>query len=335
MLDREREIGQPYSSVVHVPESIDIEVTGRCEFNCPKCWGSKPCNYERELTAKQWKRIFEKFDDYSDVSYVDRVVITGGEPLLRKDLPEIIDYISDDDNRYITLSTTGIDRYKNLERILNKLSAIGIPIDGPSPEINSFWRSHKKLSDGGLSIAVQVLKMAQISNPELDTTVRTLINHKNINYISKIPDFLESSGIDTSKLSWHLYELNSRTATNDPFITGIITSTNSIGSFAHDPASFQEEIFKAGEKFNQVIIKKMGQAAGRNFFINPGGECRSVTFSKSRNALIERSYGNLRSEFNDTLDMLNSDCDIMTALSSDASFYLKGYDEVENIYNLD
>ena len=335
MLYHDREIGQPYSSTVHIPESIDIEVTGRCEFDCPKCWGSKPdCN--RDLTAKQWLRVFKKLDNYSDVSFVERVVITGGEPLLRKDLPEIIEGLSDNGDRYITLSTTGIDRHNMLKQVLGRLGTIGIPIDGPSPEVNSLWRYHSSLADGGLSTSLEALKLTQNfnSNPDLETVIRTLVHHGNVNYVSEIPKFLEKSGIDISKLVWNLYELNSRGLVKDSFVTDIITSTESIASFKSGPEQFQQEIHKAGSKFKQVVIKKMGNAAGRNFIINPSGECRSVTFSKFKNALIEKVYGNIHSDSKNTLDLLNDDHDTITALSSDAALYLDGYCP-DDLYDLD
>lgn len=312
MSERKREIPKP----IYIPNVIDIEVTGKCEFSCEGCWGSKPENYDKELTARQWAKVFQKLDD-TFWDHTDRVVITGGEPLLRKDLIDIINGLTEtDDDRFISLSTTGLDRFNQLVNIINKLDSIGIPIDGPSAEINSIWRKHQTINDSGLKNAVDTLKFIQESKPNLQTSVRTLIHPRNINQIPEIPDFLEKSGIDISRLRWILYELNGRLKLPGQPDRLVPSGARSLHQNGID--GFNQEIQNSGKKFNEVIIRHLGNIAGRNFIINPSGECRGVIKSESKDYLIEEPFGNIHKNFKDTIENFNLDIKTAALFSSGA-----------------
>jgi radical SAM protein with 4Fe4S-binding SPASM domain len=68
---------------------IDIELTERCNNNCIHCYINKPANdrecMRREMSTAQVKDILQQAADLGKV----RLLITGGEPLLRKDFTEI------------------------------------------------------------------------------------------------------------------------------------------------------------------------------------------------------------------------------------------------------
>ena len=320
MSERQHEMPKP----IYIPNVIDIEVTGKCEFNCQGCWGSKPETYEKELTARQWARVFEKLDE-TFWDHTNRVVITGGEPLLRKDLTEIIDGLTKTDNkRFISLSTTGLDRFNQLAKIIDKIDSIGLPIDGPSAEINSIWRKHPTITDGGLKNSIDTLKFIQQSKPNLQTSIRTLIHPENINQITQIPEFLEESGIDTSRLRWLLYELNNRVKTPGGYDK--LVSSDSTSSYKYGPEKFSQEIQLAGKRFDEVAIRRLGNIAGRNFIINPNGECRAVINSESGKELIEKEFGNIHKDFNETIENLNMDIETLgifsvTAFNSPEYFF--------------
>jgi len=285
-----------------VPNVIDIEVTGNCEFNCPGCWGSKPSHDNKELTTKQWLKIFEKIDDYSFFDSNERVVITGGEPLLRNDLIEIIDGLSGND-RQISLSTTGLDRHNLLKRAIGKLSTIGIPIDGSSPEINSSWRRHNIMPDGGLNTSLDALRLIQENTPDLYTSVRTLVHHENVNKIAEIPEFLTKSGIDIARLRWILYELNERKITPNKFPR--LVSTKATEYFAAGSNDFEPSMEYSGRGFQEVVVRTIGKMAYRNFIINPSGETRAIVPSSSCDESIEIEFGNLHKDFRNTMKSFN------------------------------
>jgi radical SAM protein with 4Fe4S-binding SPASM domain len=73
------------------PVWVQLEVTGRCNLDCEFCYykGIRSHIRGEELTLQQIKTIIDKTAD----AEVFRVQITGGEPFLRPDLYEIIEYI--------------------------------------------------------------------------------------------------------------------------------------------------------------------------------------------------------------------------------------------------
>ncbi len=72
-----------------LPISGTFELTSRCNFDCPMCYVHRSQNdtkaAARELTAEQWIAIARKARDRGMVF----VLLTGGEPFVRKDFFEI------------------------------------------------------------------------------------------------------------------------------------------------------------------------------------------------------------------------------------------------------
>jgi len=71
------------------PLSASIELTERCNLNCVHCFINQPaadkCARSTELDTTAWKRILDQMAEAGALF----VLMTGGEPLLRKDFAEI------------------------------------------------------------------------------------------------------------------------------------------------------------------------------------------------------------------------------------------------------
>lgn len=76
-----------------VPVSGTFELTSNCNFNCPMCYVHGSCKKQEELSAKEWLSLAEEVKKAGTLF----LLLTGGEPLLRKDFEEI----------YVTLSKMG------------------------------------------------------------------------------------------------------------------------------------------------------------------------------------------------------------------------------------
>lgn len=74
-----------------MPVSGNFELTARCNFNCPMCYVHLSSEQVRqrggELSAKQWLEIAEAARNRGMIF----ALLTGGEPLVRKDFFEIYD----------------------------------------------------------------------------------------------------------------------------------------------------------------------------------------------------------------------------------------------------
>jgi MoaA/NifB/PqqE/SkfB family radical SAM enzyme len=76
-----------YSAFEIQPSSCNIMLTNRCNLKCMMCrqWKEEP---KKELDTDEWKAIISDLNKNG----IMNLHFTGGEPLLRKDLPELIKY---------------------------------------------------------------------------------------------------------------------------------------------------------------------------------------------------------------------------------------------------
>jgi len=89
---------------VNPPLWLLAELTYRCPLQCPYC--SNPLDFARqdqELTTEQWIEVFRQARAMGSV----QIGFSGGEPLTRKDLPELI-RAARDLGFYTNLITSGI-----------------------------------------------------------------------------------------------------------------------------------------------------------------------------------------------------------------------------------
>jgi MoaA/NifB/PqqE/SkfB family radical SAM enzyme len=100
----------------------------RCNLRCVHCYsGSRDRRYEGELSTDEGKALIEDLADFG----VPVILFSGGEPLLR---PDILELIAGARNRGVrsVLSTNGTLITPQLARELRRLdlSYVGISFDG-------------------------------------------------------------------------------------------------------------------------------------------------------------------------------------------------------------
>ena len=86
----------------YFPFNGQIELTYRCDLNCVHCYCKGSEDKDRELTAKEWKKILDALQEEGCLN----LCLTGGEPLIRKDFLEIYSYAKSK-GFIITLFTNG------------------------------------------------------------------------------------------------------------------------------------------------------------------------------------------------------------------------------------
>jgi MoaA/NifB/PqqE/SkfB family radical SAM enzyme len=74
-----------YEAVISQPVSAGCIVTGECNLRCGFCYGNFESLPRDQITAQDWAKIFINLRSLG----LMRVDLSGGEPTLRPDLPEI------------------------------------------------------------------------------------------------------------------------------------------------------------------------------------------------------------------------------------------------------
>jgi MoaA/NifB/PqqE/SkfB family radical SAM enzyme len=91
--------------IPNLPLEGQIDLTYRCNNNCRHCWLWLPENdkvIEKELSFVEIRGLVDEARELG----CQRWLISGGEPMLRPDFPEIFDYLTKKAISY-TLNTNG------------------------------------------------------------------------------------------------------------------------------------------------------------------------------------------------------------------------------------
>ncbi len=112
---------------------LRVSVTERCNLRCTYCRAEEgDCPKERELTADEFTRIVSVFADLG----IKKVRLTGGEPLLRKDIMKIIKNISVIEGIRDLSMTTNAQQLNGRARLLRSagLNRVNISMDSLKPD---------------------------------------------------------------------------------------------------------------------------------------------------------------------------------------------------------
>ena len=108
-----------------LPLRYFFELTHLCNLNCPYCYVGENRKKE-ELTTDEWLSVINQIPFYSFITLV------GGEPLIRKDFCEILEYASKKVLRKVNVVTNGvlIDEKIISSFIKSKMLLLSVSLDG-------------------------------------------------------------------------------------------------------------------------------------------------------------------------------------------------------------
>ncbi len=177
----ERDIAQSFfNGRVSAPFKVICEVTYRCNAKCIHCYAPTPHPYRiTELTLKEWKKVF---DDISDMGAF-RAIFTGGEPLLRDDLFEMVEYVHNL-GLAATLETNGsLLNRKTIEKLVNAgINVISISLNRSTPHDYDKFSGYKGLFNKVID-DFRILK-----DYSVDTAVFATVTKVNMKDIPEIID---------------------------------------------------------------------------------------------------------------------------------------------------
>jgi MoaA/NifB/PqqE/SkfB family radical SAM enzyme len=243
-----------------------IAVNRKCPFNCWYCSaGNSPDN---ELGLNDIDRIIEIFKNWG----VSTIVFTGGEPLLRNDIDELILKYSKDLSFVILTSGYGLnqERARRLKR--NGLFAISISLDHYEKKINDRNRG----VDGAFEIALNAIKNAKDAG--LYTVIQTVVTDALIqnNSIKRFINFVEKLDAD------ELFLL-------EPLCTGRLFDTKRQIFLKEDKINMLKSLHSRSDKTNGTLKiitsshiedpEKYGCGAGtQHIYVDTNGELWPCNF---------------------------------------------------------
>lgn len=151
-------------------KTVIFEVTNRCNLHCIHCCNNSDIKSDFELSTDQIFKIL----NFVIINQPSMVTITGGEPLVRADFLDIIQYLRSKYNGKISLMTNGIlISSNNVSHIIRNIDEVNISIDGVDEKTTDKIR--------GKGVFNKVLKAVKVlqNNGFTNITLSIVLGDKN------------------------------------------------------------------------------------------------------------------------------------------------------------
>lgn len=125
-----------------------LQVTARCQADCEHCSASRHKHKGKtELTTDQWKSVISQTEDCGVVN----IVFTGGEPLLRSDIFELIEWVRKDQANAMMFTNGLLLTQDNVKKLVDAgLFSLNVSIDSPDPEAHDRLRRVPRCFERGI-----------------------------------------------------------------------------------------------------------------------------------------------------------------------------------------
>ncbi len=157
---------------------LRVSVTERCNFRCQYCMPDKPFSWAPRENLLSFEDLFLFIKAAIDEG-IDKIRITGGEPLLRTDLDGFIKMISDYKNDIdLALTTNGYLLPQTAQKLKDAgLNRLNISLDSLKPEVahqiaqkdvlKDVLKGIEKALEVGLKVKINMVPLRGINDREI------------------------------------------------------------------------------------------------------------------------------------------------------------------------
>ncbi|MBM4284636.1 MAG: SynChlorMet cassette radical SAM/SPASM protein ScmE [Deltaproteobacteria bacterium] len=157
---------------MHSPREVEVAITTRCNLRCAYCSHfTSAADVGHDLPTGEWLEFFAELGRLA----VMNITLEGGEPFLRKDLPELIEGIVNHRMRFGVLSngTLITDEMAAFLAATRRCDSVQVSIDGSMPETHDACRG-----EGNFVRAMNGLQALQRHG--VPVSVRVTIHRRNL-----------------------------------------------------------------------------------------------------------------------------------------------------------
>lgn len=229
--------------------SLRISITNRCNVKCFYCHhdGIVPQNYE--MTSNEMQRIVKVAKEIG----IEKIRLSGGEPLIRDDIVDIVSRISSVGFRDISLTTNGVLLGKYAEQLYNAgLTRVNVSFDTLNPE------TYKQITKRDYM---------ELAKKGIERAVKAGLNPVKVNMVVM-------KGINDSEI-WHMFQFCKDTGAILQLIELLKTEncqeSEFFDEYHYDMSELEDELTKIS---NRVKTRRFMQDR-KKYFVN-GGEIEIV-----------------------------------------------------------
>jgi len=187
---------------IELPVLSEVALTWRCNLRCRFCYASSTCTSEPakeaadpgELTTGEVKRLLDIIRHRAEVPSIS---FTGGEPVLRDDLEELVAYASLILDMRVNLITNGSLVTPAKARALKRagLASAQVSIESPDPGI------HEALVDARNTHARSVSGLIALRDAGIPVHPHATLCRANMDSLDGMASFARSLGVDRFSLN--------------------------------------------------------------------------------------------------------------------------------------
>ena len=181
--------------ITHTPFILQHRVTSRCNAKCKFCklWQISE-QYNKDLSTKEIFDILKKANNAGMIEYI----ACGGEPLLREDIPEILQFAKEL-GFYTLLATNGMllkTRYKEIARYTDRIAV----------SIDSIGEKHNKIRgvNGLFDKAIEGIKEVS-KQQDSGIAISTVISNLNIDRVEDLIELSSNLGVPINFTPMEVY----------------------------------------------------------------------------------------------------------------------------------
>ena len=261
---------------------INFCISKHCFLNCLGCYN----NFSSNKDFKYNKLL--KFLKFARLHGVEKITLSGGDPLARKDIFKVVKailnmgFILNLDTVGTTFVTNGVivngEKHKQIKQIKNldifkKINMIGIPIDGSNNEVQALFRQGRKnLFDEQIKV-IEKLKQEGIK-----VCINTVLHKGNYDDLLNLFEVLKKH---SNIVKWQVFQF---------MPIGPRGSMNADRFVVRDEDFFKMKetvMSKLGKEFE--VVFKGGKIRSHNYMlINSSGDAYKVDLENNK-----ETYGNI------------------------------------------
>lgn len=173
-------------------EKAQWSITGKCNYKCKHCYMSAPDGKYGELKTEQCFSIIKQLKDCG----IDKIALTGGEPLIRKDFFKIVEKLKENNIEIYEIYTNG--SLVN-QKLLDNLNSIGVH---PTFSISFDGKGHHdwlRGVNGAEELAIKAFRL--LDKNGFRTTAEMCIYRSNLTTIRDTVQLLSSLNVNALKIT--------------------------------------------------------------------------------------------------------------------------------------
>lgn len=192
----------PTKPAPHLQE-VHLDLTAECNLRCRHCY---QLNYignhlpGTQLTAEEWLSVLDQIRDLN----VDRVNISGGEPLTFNDLPRIVSGIYERGIKLSSVFTNGVLPLDGFMEFMDQFPYpldFSVSVDGPDRETHEHIRGRGTYDATMRSVALLADRAKNDTLARYSFDVNTCVFNSNVDRLEEMYEVMQARGVQRWRLS--------------------------------------------------------------------------------------------------------------------------------------